>query len=41
VINRTTIAAPAAVAADRSMRALEYVVALCALAAALVIGLAR
>jgi hypothetical protein len=39
MINRT-IAAPA-IPADRSMRALEYVVALCALAGAFIIGLAR
>jgi hypothetical protein len=38
---RTTSAAQAAIPADRSMRALEYIVALCAMAAAIVIGLAR
>jgi hypothetical protein len=41
MIDRTITAAQSAIPADRSMRALEYVVALCALAAAFVIGLAR
>ena len=41
MIDRTTIGAPPAIPADRSMRALEYVVALVAVAAALIMGLAR
>jgi hypothetical protein len=41
MIDRITTARPAAIPADKSMRVLEYVVALCAMAAAFVIGLVR
>jgi hypothetical protein len=41
MINRTSTARPAGIPADKSMQALEYVVALCAMAAAFVIGLVR
>jgi hypothetical protein len=41
MIDRTTTARPAGIPADKSMRVLEYVVALCAMAAAFVIGLVR
>jgi hypothetical protein len=41
MIDRTSTARPAGIPADKSMRALEYVVALCAMAAAFVIGLVR
>lgn len=41
MIDPTTMTAPAGIADDRSMRVLEYVVALCAMAAALILGLAH
>ena len=41
MIDPTAMAAAAGIADDRSMRVLEYVVALCAMVAALILGLAH